>query len=59
VLTARLCRWIARRGIRVAPFKAQNMSLNSAVTRGGAEIGRDQVMQAAAAGTLPSCCIIC
>ncbi len=53
VLTAGLCRWLARQGVRVAPFKAQNMSLNSAVTRGGAEIGRAQVMQAAAAGIEP------
>ena len=53
VLTAGLCRWLARQGIRVAPFKAQNMSLNSAVTRGGTEIGRAQVMQAAAAGIEP------
>jgi adenosylcobyric acid synthase len=53
VLTAGLCRWLARQGFRVAPFKAQNMSLNSAVTRGGAEIGRAQVMQAAAAGIEP------
>ncbi len=53
VLTAGLCRWLARQGVRVAPFKAQNMSLNSAVTPDGAEIGRAQVMQAAAAGIEP------
>ncbi|MHB1615407.1 MAG: cobyric acid synthase [Actinomycetes bacterium] len=53
VVTAGLCRWLARRGVRVAPFKAQNMSLNSMVTRDGAEIGRAQAMQAAAAGVEP------
>ena len=53
VLTAGICRWLARQGVKVAPFKAQNMSLNSMVTRDGAEIGRAQAMQAAAAGVEP------
>jgi len=53
VVTAGLCRWLARQGVRVAPFKAQNMALNSAVTIDGAEIGRAQAMQAAAAGIEP------
>jgi adenosylcobyric acid synthase len=53
VVTAGICRWLLRAGVRVAPFKAQNMSLNSVVTRDGAEIGRAQAMQAAAAGIEP------
>jgi adenosylcobyric acid synthase len=50
VITAGICRWLARQGVAVAPFKGQNMALNSVVTRGGAEVGRAQALQAAAAG---------
>ncbi|HEV2374910.1 MAG TPA: cobyric acid synthase [Streptosporangiaceae bacterium] len=53
VVAAGLCRWLARQGLKVAPFKGQNMSLNSVVTHDGAEIGRAQAMQAAAAGAEP------
>ncbi|TDB76324.1 cobyric acid synthase [Micromonospora sp. KC723] len=57
VLTAGICRWLHRRGVKVAPFKAQNMSNNSAVVVGsdgrGGEIGRAQAMQAAACGIAP------
>jgi adenosylcobyric acid synthase len=57
VLTAGVCRWLHRRGVKVAPFKAQNMSNNSVVVVGpdgrGGEIGRAQAMQAAACGLPP------
>ena len=54
MIAAGLCRWLRRQGVSVAPFKAQNMSLNSFVTSDGAEIGRAQAMQAAAAGVEPA-----
>jgi len=53
VTVAAICRALMRRGISVAPFKSQNMSLNSFVTRDGSEIGIAQAMQACAAGIDP------
>ena len=52
-VVAALCRLLHRRGVQVAPFKPQNMALNSAVTRDGGEIGRAQALQAIAAGIEP------
>jgi adenosylcobyric acid synthase len=52
-LVAALCRWLHRRGVRVAPFKPQNMALNSAVAVDGGEIGRAQAVQAQACGLAP------
>ena len=52
-LVTALCRLLRRRGVRVAPFKPQNMALNSAVTVDGGEIGRAQAVQARACGLEP------
>lgn len=52
-LVAGLCRVLYRRGVRVVPFKPQNMALNSAVTTDGGEIGRAQAVQAQACGLAP------
>ncbi len=54
LLTAAMCRILRQDGIRVAPFKAQNMALNAAVTPAGGEIGRAQAVQAEAAGLTPT-----
>jgi len=54
LLTAAFCRILRQEGFSVAPFKAQNMALNSAATPDGLEIGRAQWMQAEAAGVVPT-----
>ena len=53
LLCAALCRIFRQDGYRVAPFKSQNMALNSGVTRDGREMGRAQIVQAEAAGVEP------
>ena len=53
LITAGICRWLHREGVSVAPFKAQNMALNAAVTPDGLELGRAQAVQAAACGIEP------
>ena len=53
-LAAALCRIFKQDGYRVAPFKSQNMALNSYITKDGLEIGRAQAMQAEAAGIAPT-----
>ena len=54
VLTAGLCRIARRRGLKVVPFKPQNMSNNAAACPDGGEIGRAQALQARAAGIIPT-----
>src|SRR5208282_6302673 len=54
VIVTALCRCFSRAGLRVAPFKSQNMSNNAAVCAGGGEIGRAQAVQAEACGLAPT-----
>lgn len=53
MLVTALCRWLSRQGVRVVPFKPQNMALNSVVTEDGGEMGRAQAVQALACGLKP------
>ena len=57
VLAGGLCRVLWQDGVKAAPFKSQNMALNSYITRDGLEMGRAQVMQAEAAGIEPDVCM--
>ena len=57
LITAGLCRIFKQDGYKTAPFKSQNMSLNSYITKDGLEMGRAQVMQAEAAGIEPQVCM--
>ena len=57
ILAGGLCRVLKQDGVKVAPFKSQNMALNSYITREGLEMGRAQVMQAEAAGIEPEVCM--
>ena len=57
ILAGGLCRVLRQDGVKAAPFKSQNMALNSYITRDGLEMGRAQVMQAEAAGIEPDVCM--
>ena len=57
LIAAGLCRIFKQDGYRTAPFKSQNMALNSFITTEGLEMGRAQVMQAEAAGIAPMVCM--
>jgi len=54
VVTAGICRWLARAGVRVAPFKAQNMALNAAVTADGGEVGPAELVAAVTGHAAPT-----
>lgn len=54
IMVVAVCRILKNHGYRIAPFKPQNMALNSAVTADGGEIGRAQAVQAMAAGIAPT-----